>query len=154
MSPRARCHPAPDFTAYVTVTPPTFHPFPDFTPPQISPHPRFHRTPHFTPPQIAHSPRLHPSPDCTPRQISPHTRFYPTPPCANWIGPEFHGCIGVWGVCIVKENAHPCTNDYKPMHTPLYILVTGSLFLPGPQGKYGQHESPPPPPAPDKLSSP
>ena len=64
-----------------------------------------------------------------------------TPQRAHWIGPEFHGCIGVWvvfigmwivgvhwgvdrgvGVCI-GGCAHPCTNDYKPMHTPLYILV-------------------------------
>ena len=51
-----------------------------------------------------------------------------TPPRTHWIGPESHG-FGqgrefklATGVCI--GNAHPCTNDYKPMHSPIYIRGT------------------------------
>jgi len=41
--------------------------------------------------------------------------FSPTPPRAHWIGSEFLGCIGAWGVCIVK-----CTPlTIVLMHTPV-----------------------------------
>jgi len=53
--------------------------------------------------------------------------FSPMPPRARWIGPESHefgqgrAFKVATGVCIGKENVRPRTNDYKPMHTPLYI---------------------------------